>query len=637
MLRHQIVTPFSNRSTWGRRLSYGGLLLLVVVGALVSAADRRAAANDGLALARVLPKGALAYVQARDFSDLLARWRNSQVRERYEVSDSYRAFRRSRLWAKLNERIKEFETNVGVTLTEDVVAQMAGKGAAIALYDMGKLELAFVTELSATQATATPLLARKALFENRTTATGQSYLVRELATDGGRLRQGLCVATPPGQFIVTTNEALMQRALDNLGGNRGDDLLSTMGPTLSIADGFVPHDLTLWTDVPRLRKQPYFGYYWVQGAAATELNGIEATLADVTFAQDGIEERRWSLTTGRAVPAALTSQQQSVARQLLNAAPFAAVETVKKADDAVERIAALVVGVVFPPLRTPTATEPPRIRVIDDTTDATASRGRYQRLDARFDRDLDDPNAPSSLPTARQTLSRQTAQPPDPLEVELVNLLRSAQPIYIAKLGETNTAPGSPFVTFERALVIHCERSFDTKAYEAAVARAIARRYFVAGTVPQITWQVGPTGVAAAQAAAPLERGSAYFVSNDLVVIASSQAYAEQLKARLAASSPAGAGALPAPYRQAIVRLPDLSPGYQQAMRMIGFRGASPLMPLEEEPMDESVAFFGQNVSSLLTVTEEFNTLTVESAATDGRLVERIHYGRRTMSPRTGE
>jgi hypothetical protein len=384
-----------SRPAWG-----GIVLLLVATGTLLGVTGHLVSGQDGLALARLLPKGALAYVQARDLGKLLAQWRASSVHDRYYASDSFRAFRRSRLWAKLNERIREFEEGVGVTLTEDTVMQMAGKATAIALYDMGKLELVFVTELSAQQAAATPLLARKATFEARTTTAGQPYLVRELATDGGRLRQGLCVATPPGKLVVATSEALMQRTLDNLDGKGDDHVLASMGPTLAAAQGFTPHDVTLWTDLPRLRQQPYFGYYWVHGAKAPGLDEVEATLADLELTSEGLVERRWSLTSGRAVPAAFTPQQQPVVARLLNASPFAVVETLPV--DAGNVPAQIAVGILFPLPRPVAASDLPRIRVIEDTASSTARRGRYERLDERFDRDVDDPDALSSRPPARQ-------------------------------------------------------------------------------------------------------------------------------------------------------------------------------------------------------------------------------------------
>jgi hypothetical protein len=609
-----------SRPAWG-----GIVLLLVATGTLLGVTGHLVSGQDGLALARLLPKGALAYVQARDLGKLLAQWRASSVHDRYYASDSFRAFRRSRLWAKLNERIREFEEGVGVTLTEDTVMQMAGKATAIALYDMGKLELVFVTELSAQQAAATPLLARKATFEARTTAAGQPYLVRELVTDGGRLRQGLCVATPPGKLVVTTSEALMQRTLDNLDGKGDDHVLASMGPTLAAAQGFTPHEVTLWTDLPRLRQQPYFGYYWVHGAKAPRLDEVEATLADLELTSEGLVERRWSLTSGRAVPAAFTPQQQPAVARLLNAAPFAAVETLPA--DAADLPARVAVDLLLPPLRPVAASEPPRIRVIEDTASGTARRGRYQRLDERFDRDVDDPDAVSSRSPAGQAAS---ARPVDPLESELASLFRSAQPDCLARLGETTTEGSAPFVTFERALALHCGRPFDTKAYEAALARAIARRYFVAGTTPPVTWEVTSTGVVVPRAAVPLERCGAYFVSGDLVVMASSADYARRLKSRLDGTAARAAGRpasnLTGTYRQATVRLRALAPDYQRALRLIDAPGASGLEPLEGEADDASVSFMGQNIPSLLTAVEAFDVVTMESAATGRVRMERVNY-----------
>ncbi len=609
-----------SRPAWG-----GIILLLVVTGALLGATGHLVSGQDGLALARLLPKGALAYVQARDLGKLLAQWRASSVHDRYYASDSFRAFRRSRLWAKLNERIREFEEGVGVTLTEDTVMQMAGKATAIALYDMGRLELVFVTELSAQQAAATPLLARKATFEGRATAAGQPYLVRELATDGGRLRQGLCVATPPGKLVVATSEALMQRTLDNLGGKGDDHVLAAMASTLAVAPDFTPHDVTLWTDLLRLRQQPYFGYYWVHGAKAPGLDDVEATLADIELTSGGLVERRWSLTSGRAVPTAFTPQQQPVVARLLNASPFAAVETLPV--DAGNVPAQIAVDILFPPPRPVAASDLPRIRVIEDTVSNTARRGRYERLDERFDQDVDDPDAVSSHTSAGQAVS---ARPPDPLESELAGLFRSAQPTCLAKLGETTTEGSAPFVTFERALALHCKRPFDAKAYEAALARAIARRYFVAGTTPPVTWEVTSTGVVVPRTAVPLERCGAYFISGDLVVMASSAAYAERLKSRLD-STAASAAVRPASnltgtYRQATVRLRALAPDYQRALRLIDAPGASGLESLEGEADDASVSFMGQNIPSLLTVVEAFDVVTMASAAAGRVRMERVSY-----------
>lgn len=621
-----------------RRSAWGGIvLLLAVTGGLLGATGHLVSGQDGLALARLMPKGALAYVQARNFGDLFARWRASSIRDRYYASDSFRAFRRSRLWAKLNERIREFEAGVGVTLTEETVAQMAGKTTAVALYDMGKLELVFITELSAQQAAATPLLARKATFEARTTAAGQPYLVREVSTDGGRLRQGLCVATPPGKLVVTTTEALMQRTLDNLEGNGDDHLLAAMNPMLAAAQGFTPHDLTLWTDLPRLRQQPYFGYYWVHGARAPGLDEVESTLADIELTSGGLQERRWSLVNGQALPAAFTPQQQSVVAHLLGASPFVVVETIPT--DAGDAPARGAVDVAFPPLRPVSASDLPRIRVIEDTSGAVR-RGRYQRLDGRFDRDVDDPDAPVARPLAAQGAG---ARPPDPLASELADLFRSAQPTCLARLGETTTEGSAPFVTFERALALHCERPFDTKAYEAAMSRAIERRYFIAGTTPPVTWQATSTGVIVPRTAAPLERCGAYFVSGNLVVIASSAAYAERLKARLdgAAAKPAGRLAgqpLDGTHRQAVVRLSVLAPDYQRALRLIDAPAPAGLAPLEgEDTTDESVAFMGQNIASLLAAVEAFDVVTVESAAAGRVRVERVSYTFRAPATTAGE
>ncbi|HMZ81520.1 MAG TPA: hypothetical protein PLL06_17605 [Acidobacteriota bacterium] len=88
---------------------------IVLVSLLALASDRGPlAAADKLPLARLMPRGALAYVQTKDLAGLLKTWRDSKTKENYFNSPSYRAFTQSRLYLELQERLREFEQGAGI-------------------------------------------------------------------------------------------------------------------------------------------------------------------------------------------------------------------------------------------------------------------------------------------------------------------------------------------------------------------------------------------------------------------------------------------------------------------------------------------------------------------------------------------
>jgi hypothetical protein len=608
-----------------KRLSQWMAAVVLLVSALAVAADRPSQ-SEKLGLARLTPRGALAYVQVRDLGALFADWRGSKLRERYYASDSYRAFTRSRLYAKLQERLAEFERGAGFTLTEARAAEMSGGLSAAAMYDMGKLEIVFITETSAAKAAATSLFKQSARFEARTRA-GRQYYAQEIATDGGRLNQALCFASANGKFIIATTEPLMQRTLENFADGAASDRLSdAIAPTLAAAADFTPHAVTLWTDVPRLREHKYFNLYWIHGKGAA-LDGVAATLTDLEITPSEIRERRFSLPLAAEAAAPARGEKFPLATllPLLAAdAQFADLRAAGNDGDDLNRIARVTTQILFPTTRPATDAPQNRAFSLDETNGGATGGARYRTLDQRFDRDVDDPGA---APTADASKSPAS---PDPMETEMRGLLEKAEPKQFAILGRARAEADSPFVRIDRAIVIETGKPFDAMRYERLVSDALFRRLLVAGTVKRIEWRTSDGGVGAPLAGV-IEQGGAYAVAGDVLILANSASYCETivktLKSRLA---PDVSPDMKHATRFAALRFDQSLASYRQLIRLIDFTppssGADAMDEDGESSANEPVPFMSRNLVSLLSSVGPIGTVTAESASLGRGVEERLTY-----------
>src|SRR5215470_14186162 len=260
----------------------------VLLGALLHQSDGQQSRPlaEQLRLAAVMPRGAMVYLQARDLSALMKHWTSSPVRSGFYKSPSLSAFSKSRIYIKLQDRKSDFETALGFGLDEERLTELAGGASAVSIYDIGKLEIVFVTEVSRARAIATTLFKQIPQFQERS-AGGTAYYVHEVTTDGGRLNQQFCFAYAGGKLIITTTEGLMIRALGNTKAGSADSLLSDVIATSEQARGFASHDVTMWLDQARLNKNRNFNSYWIHHNISEQrknsLANIESGLIDLRF------------------------------------------------------------------------------------------------------------------------------------------------------------------------------------------------------------------------------------------------------------------------------------------------------------------------------------------------------------------
>jgi len=578
---------------------------------------------DQLRLAGVMPRGAMVYVQASDLAALMKTWLASPVRSQFYDSASFAAFQKSRIYLKLQDRKKDFDSAIGVSLDESRLAELAGRASAVSIYDIGKIELVFVTEVPRARAVASALFKKAPQFQERS-AEGISYYVRDVTTDGGRLNEQFCFAYLEGKLIVTTTEGLMIRAIGNVKTPGSESLLPDVIALAEASNAFAAHDVTMWLDQARLNRNRYFENYWIHHNASGSLAGIESGLIDLRISRDGLTEQRWFKIGEGGRGAGIGSLSAEAASALVKFAPADA-QLVEVHAGATDGAAPAIEQALFGKLPDQ-SWSPPEI------PDRTRSSGkedentraqRYSRLDARFDVDVDDAQAPkrSSAADSQSPEKRRMSEPAARDFVKSAGaIIGSAASGAYGELVRSKTEAGKPFVRFERAVVIQlkAEAALNNEALERAITDELRARFVVAGTEPKLAWQDdGPIRFVAQTL---LQQGAAYSVSGGLLVLASSKEFASDIlqagkptgtqsaKARTSVSGPAS-GALsglstgisdtPLVF-YAVVRIAAAKPVFDTLMSKLDGRIPQLKSSGKDDEEEREIKFFSDNLSSLI-------------------------------------
>ncbi|HKP88212.1 MAG TPA: hypothetical protein VJZ26_19050 [Blastocatellia bacterium] len=610
------------------------ILIAVAVVALshVSDGQQSRPVAEQLRLASVCPRGALVYVQSRDLAAMMKAWVASTVRDKFYKSASFEAFAKSRIWLKMLERKKDLEGAIGVGIDEGRLAEIAGGASAISIYDIGKLEVVFVTEVPRERAVATALFKQAPQFQERN-ASGSAYYVRDVTTDGGRLNQQFCFAHANGKLIVTTTEGLMIRALGNAKSASADSLMADVMATAEQSKGFAAHEVTMWLDQARLNRNRHFNSYWIHRNVSdpSSLASIESGLLDLRITPQAMTEQRW-FVMGATSPKNAASLTGDQAGALLRFAPADAhlAEVHAASDGLTAAVSDALLGKL--PGEAPERPEAPDRTHSSANEEAATRTERYSRLDARFDVDVDDEQAPDrrSGGGGQQPAKANSASPAPAQATALAQMLEKVSPAGYCELVRSKADAGKPFVHFERAVVIEMksEAAIDRAALERAITDEMRARFVVAGVDPRLVWQDESQVRYLAQSL--LEQGAAYSVSGKYLVLASSREFARDI-AQAAATAPAEASKVDGAVQYyALVRVADAKPIFDKLVSKLDGKTQQPAAEKkneddQSEETEKEIKFFSDNLSGLISATT-IREVRVHRQMSATTMVERVVY-----------
>jgi hypothetical protein len=475
------------------------LLICVVLFAYAGAKKKDTGAYP---LAADLPRGALLYAQFSDLPALIKRWDESQLKERYLASTNFQQFQSRHLALKLIERWEEFNNALGFPLDALSLGQAAENRAALAVYDIGRLEMVFIAPVSEEKLAATKFFQDVDQFQETELPGGTVYYSREVEADGGRRQQKFAFASVRGRLIVATSEPLLLRTLANISGRAKHDRLSDDTTFKTLSAEVAPHFLTVWMNQSKLNDDWYFKHYWIM-RNVEQLKNIRACVLDLEL-QDGkwIEHRNF-LLAGQAE--ARSSFIPSASAQRLSAfipddAPYFKLRALDEAGGA----ASLVRDTLMDRLPDEGKTAGPgwKWQSYDDSDFYPESGGEgsgyggYYSLDPSFDSLIDDPidaKVEDENELAHARLRRET-------ERKFVEGLRAsieaARPSYAATAASPQGSTGPLFVEFRRGAVLTLQSpgDFSRQAFESAISGLAESRLMITGSGAVLNWTDGRCG-----------------------------------------------------------------------------------------------------------------------------------------------
>jgi hypothetical protein len=264
--------------------------IAMVCAGIGRAAYQAAVAPDPPPLSRYIPAGSLLYLEARDFSSLLADWNSSGEKKQWVATSNYEVFSRSRLFLRLKGASDQYSAAAGLPPNMNFLSQVAGKRSALALYEIGNLEFLYVTYLPAAQWMKTTLWQTRAKFEPRS-AGGVSFYVRR----DPESQKEIAFAVSGDYMLLATREDLLAGALQLMAGdqNGGKGLTVESEPWWSQAAAAAgpPGDLRMVMNLEKIVPSPYFHTYWVQ-QNITDMKQYSAAVSDLFRSRKQYREER---------------------------------------------------------------------------------------------------------------------------------------------------------------------------------------------------------------------------------------------------------------------------------------------------------------------------------------------------------
>ncbi|MBV9072552.1 MAG: hypothetical protein JOZ10_02875 [Acidobacteria bacterium] len=414
------------------------VLLLIGLGAW--ARYQGANAIPAIPMAHFMPQGALLYLEGKDFAGLLSDWSGSPEKTAWLKSDNYEVFSRSRLFLRLQQAQQEFAAAAGVPTDTKFLQEVAGRRTALGIYDIGKLEMLYVTELPNARAMQSTIWQQRSKFEPRE-AAGEKFFVRNDAQSG----RTVAFAVYGDYLILGTRDDLVAGALSALKGSQ----IATLEQEKWFAEGIKSAkawgDLRMVIHLEEVAKTPHFRSYWIQ-QNVTAMRSYRSGVSDLSRAPDEYREDR-VLLAKKDFP---TVDDKTIA-SLAQLAPASTGYFSAEAAPKPEEIARMIEQEILVPREgaVPPSQIAPGVSLRDGTT------GSATDLEQRID---------VAPPAAHTNAAGGKA---------LQSAIADNAPLAMLKVKRSESMPDGVFVRLNSAIVLVSSANWDENKIRQAVQRAL--------------------------------------------------------------------------------------------------------------------------------------------------------------------
>lgn len=261
------------------------VLVLLIVGAFVWA---KTSSKEKFVQAKDFPAGALVYVQVADLPQFIKLWDESKLKEKYLASESFASLQKRHLGFKIAERWADLNAAIGFQFDLQTLGGLAEKQAAMAIYDIGKLDIVFVAPMNETVFSATMFAQNSGKFEEVKLENDITAYIVEAEFNRQRQRQKIVFANVEGRFILATGEKLFGQTISAI---KGKQRLYDEPNFRKLAERITPDLATVWVNQEKLNTNYYFKRYWLM-SEVEDLQNIRAGIFDLNLTENGLTEKR---------------------------------------------------------------------------------------------------------------------------------------------------------------------------------------------------------------------------------------------------------------------------------------------------------------------------------------------------------
>lgn len=264
------------------------LIFLLIIGVFVWA---KTSSKEKFSLAKDFPNGALVYVQVTDLPEFIKLWNESKLKEKYLNSQNFSELQKRHLGIKIAERWNDWNNAIGFPLDLQNLSGLAEKQAAVAIYDIGKLDIIFIAPMNETVFSATMFANNSGNFEEIKLDENTTAFVLDAEVERQNQKQKVIFANIKGRFILSTNEKLFMQAVSNITGKQRKQSLYNEPSFKKLSERVSPNLATVWLDQERLNSDYYFKKYWLM-SDIEDLQNIQAGIFDINLDEKGLTEKR---------------------------------------------------------------------------------------------------------------------------------------------------------------------------------------------------------------------------------------------------------------------------------------------------------------------------------------------------------
>lgn len=420
------------------------------------------------------PRDALIYVQVRDLPALVNLWNESELRRRYFESAQFSRFKNKHLAMKLAARAGEIEAGLGIFPDLSFAAGLSETGAALAVYDIGKMEFVLIAAMSEEKILASKLFQMQNDFETLRLDDEIVVYTKEIEVDRGRQRLKIFFTGFEGRLIVATSEKYFLQTIANIKGQTPANRLSAEPAFAALAAATPPHLATVWLDQQKLNEDWYFEHYWLIDKTEN-LKNLRAGMFDFEITEKKAIERRVFLTKEtKPSPKISAAAADRLGRLIPETAHFYRFEP-----GSANTSGQILAGVLFDVNQTPgsaAARQPRKDYYFSDWEQSYS----YTYLDDDFSAEVNEPEAAESS----------AAETPRAGFDELTKIVRAADPAVSLRLFAPQIEPAPLFFENRKALLFSLQnpRGLNRAALENALALAARRQFTVDDQSGDFRW-----------------------------------------------------------------------------------------------------------------------------------------------------